>query len=94
MENYFIFSYLGKDWRFYSIVTFNVDGAIFTIPMQNMRETARGSVIEICSINITPELLIAIKKAKSIKYQMTASKYVDTIHILPEDAIEAIKNIL
>ena len=93
-ENYFIFSYLGKEWRFYTNVTFNVDGTVFTIPMQNIRETMTGGVMEICLINIAPDFLAAIKRATSIKYQMSANRYVDTIHTLPEGALEALKSIL
>jgi len=94
-NKFFIFSYIGKDWRFYSSMTMNIDGKIFTLKFNPYRNVMSGSVSEICSTdNFSNELLTAFKSAKVIKYQMTADKFVDTIHTLPDEAVSAIKKLL
>ena len=94
VENYFFHGYAGNNWRFYEGVVFNVDGELFTIPTRNTRDTTRGSVSEICLIPISTEFATAIKNATSIRYQMAATRFSDSINTLPEGAVEAIKNLL
>jgi len=94
VEHFFMFSYSGSSWRFYTGITLNVDGAIYRIPMLTSRDTTRNGVIEVGAITISSELLNVLKNASEIRYQMSADRINDSIHVLPEDAITAIRNFL
>ena len=97
VSNYFMFIYRGNSWRFYESVAFNVDGTVFRIPMIGNRRTTAGGVIEIYAIPISSfslAFLSALRNATSINYQMTASRFNDGIHILSENAVEAIRSFL
>jgi hypothetical protein len=95
VKNFFLLGYAGDDWRFYNGITFNVDGKVFSLKIDPLRQAAHGGVAEVGQTeDISSEFADALKNAKSIKYQATADRFVDTINTLPEDAIEAMKQLL
>jgi len=92
ISTFFYIRYYDKEWRFYNGLLINIDGKVFTLnkTFDDNNVRSGGYVSEYCYIELSNDVLTALKKAKDIKVQLIASKYKHSVVTLPKEAINAI----
>jgi len=89
------FTYAGTSYRFYNRIALNIDGNVFNINLNGLREyIGNGIYAELFIINLPRDVARMLQIAKMVKIQTAGNRYIDDIVTLDEETLLIINDFL